>query len=149
MLGAVMGVEPQIKSPYISVPLPLLFPLPPKLFDFKIMVLFNLKDKVALVTGGSAGLGAAIVERLAQEGCNVAINYSNSRDRAEALAKKIIETFGVKAVVLQGDVGSEQVCQELVDKTVELLGGLDVVISNAGYTRFVEFPNIEELSPDE
>jgi NAD(P)-dependent dehydrogenase (short-subunit alcohol dehydrogenase family) len=113
------------------------------------MVLFNLKDKVALVTGGSAGLGAAIVERLAQEGCNVAINYSNSRDRAEALAKKIIETFGVKAVVLQGDVGSEQVCQELVDKTVELLGGLDVVISNAGYTRFVEFPNIEELSPDE
>lgn len=62
----------------------------------------SLKNKNVLVTGGSRGLGAATVERFAAEGCNVAINYLSTIDRAEDLAGKIREAWGVKAVTLQG-----------------------------------------------
>lgn len=62
----------------------------------------SLKNKNVLVTGGSRGLGAATVERFAAEGCNVVINYLSAIDRAEALAGKVRETWGVRAVILQG-----------------------------------------------
>lgn len=62
----------------------------------------SLKNKNVLVTGGSRGLGAATVERFAAEGSNIVINYFSARGRAEALAEKVRETWGVKAITLQG-----------------------------------------------
>uniref|UniRef100_A0A060T171 ARAD1C22110p n=1 Tax=Blastobotrys adeninivorans TaxID=409370 RepID=A0A060T171_BLAAD len=109
----------------------------------------SLKGKIALVTGGSAGLGAAIVRKLAVEGCNVAINYSSSKDRAEALAKEVSDSHKIKAIVLQGDVSKASVCKDLVEATVAQLGGLDVVVSNAGWTRVVDFTKIDELEEED
>lgn len=67
----------------------------------------SLKDKNVLVTGGSRGLGAAAIERFAAEGSNVVINYISASDRAEALAEKVRETWGVEAVTLQGWVSPD------------------------------------------
>jgi NAD(P)-dependent dehydrogenase (short-subunit alcohol dehydrogenase family) len=90
-----------------------------------------LKNKNILVTGGSRGLGAATVERFAAEGCNVAINYLSASARAEALAEKVRATWGVTAVVIQGDVATDAGCVAIVEEAVRALGGLDVVVSNA------------------
>lgn len=109
----------------------------------------SLKGKVALVTGGSAGLGAVIVEKLAQEGCNVAINYSSSKDRAVELANKVSKEHGIKAIYLQGNVADAEACKGLIKQTADQLGGLDVIMSNAGWTRPVDFDNIEELTEED
>jgi NAD(P)-dependent dehydrogenase (short-subunit alcohol dehydrogenase family) len=66
-------------------------------------------------------------------GCNVAINYANSAERAEKFAKELKSTYPkVKIVVIQGDVGVKSACEKLVTETIAQLGGLDVIISNAG-----------------
>ncbi|KAH8150526.1 uncharacterized protein LAJ45_05222 [Morchella importuna] len=82
-----------------------------------------LKNKNVLVTGGSRGLGAATVERFAAEGCNVAINYLSASARAEALAEKVRATWGVTAVVIQGDVATDAGCVAIVEEAVRALGG--------------------------
>lgn len=109
----------------------------------------SLKGKCALITGGSAGLGAAIVQKLAGEGCHVAINYSNSKERAVELAKKITSEHGVNAIHLQANVAEADSCKSLIKETVEQLGGLDVVISNAGWTRAVDFADIDALTEED
>lgn len=63
---------------------------------------YELKARNVLITGGSRGLGALIVEKFAKEGSNVAINYQSSKDAAQALADKVHKDHGVKAIVLQG-----------------------------------------------
>lgn len=108
--------------------------------------MIDLKDKNALVTGGSAGLGASVCRQLAAEGVNLAINYSASKDRAEALAKELREKYKVKVVVIQADVfGGADTADKLVEDAAEQLGGLDIVISNAGWTEVVPYDNLEAL----
>ncbi|RPB14515.1 NAD(P)-binding protein [Morchella conica CCBAS932] len=104
-----------------------------------------LKNKNVLVTGGSRGLGAATVERFAAEGCNVAINYLSASARAEALAEKVRATWGVTAVVIQGDVATDAGCVAIVEEAVRALGGLDVVVSNAGWTKIGAFSDLYAL----
>ena len=95
----------------------------------------RLTGKRALVTGASRGIGAAIARRLAAEGAAVAINYRSGRDAAEALAKEL-SAAGGQAVALQADVSDPEATRALVARTVEALGGLDVLISNAGVEYF-------------
>jgi len=87
--------------------------------------------KVALVTGGSRGIGAAIVEQLAADGFAVAINYAGRRDDAEALAARI-EANGGKAIALQADVADPTAVQRLYDAVEARFGGVDVLVNNAG-----------------
>jgi len=87
--------------------------------------------KVALVTGGSRGIGAAIVEKLAADGFAVAINYAGRRDDAEALAARI-EAAGGKAIALQADVADAAAVQRLYDAVEARFGGIDVLVNNAG-----------------
>lgn len=94
------------------------------------------------------GLGALICEKFAAEGASVAINYSASQDRAEQVAKKV-ESFGVKAVCIKADCGIPEDNARLVKETVEGLGGLDVIVANAGWTRFADFANLNDLSLEE
>jgi NAD(P)-dependent dehydrogenase (short-subunit alcohol dehydrogenase family) len=94
----------------------------------------RLTGKRALVTGASRGIGAAIARRLAAEGAAVAVNYRTGRDAAEALAKEL--SAGGRAVALQADVSDPESTRALVARTVEALGGLDVLISNAGVEYF-------------
>lgn len=111
--------------------------------------MIELKGKGALITGGSAGLGALVARQLAAKGANVVINYSNSKDRAEALANEIRSEYLVEAHVVKADVfGGSDCLVDLVEKSHSLLGSLDIVISNAGWTKFVPFANIDELDDE-
>lgn len=91
----------------------------------------SLKGKVALVTGGSRGIGAAIVKRLAAEGANVAFNYAKSQDRAQQVLQEI-EELGVKGLALQADQGDTKSVTELVNKVHENFGRLDILVNSAG-----------------
>lgn len=87
--------------------------------------------KVALVTGGSRGIGAAIAKRLASEGAQVAVNYVSRGAAAEGVVAEIGATGG-QAVALQGDVSQETTATDLVEKTVAAFGRLDLLVNNAG-----------------
>ena len=90
----------------------------------------GLKDKVALVTGGSRGLGRAICLALAEEGAMVAVNYV--RTDSAALVKQLTEKRGVKAAAVRGDVSKSEDITAIFDKTERELGPVDVLINNAG-----------------
>ena len=93
-----------------------------------------LEGKVALVTGGSRGIGRAIAIRLAQEGAKVAVNYAGNKAAAEEV-KAIIEEQGGTAFLIQADVSDSAAAAEMVARVHEELGGLDVLVNNAGITR--------------
>ena len=90
----------------------------------------TLKGKVALVTGGSRGLGAMIAESLADQGADVAISYVASRERAEAVVEKL-KSKGVRAIAIQADQAETSAAQPLVDAVIAGLGQLDILINNA------------------
>ncbi|EZF32522.1 hypothetical protein H109_00772 [Trichophyton interdigitale MR816] len=110
---------------------------------------YSLNGRNVLVTGGSRGLGAMVAEKFAAEGSNIAINYYSSEAQAKELAAKIEADHKVKAIVIQGDVALRADCENLVKKTIELLGGIDVIISNAGWTKISRFGDLNALTDDE
>jgi 3-oxoacyl-[acyl-carrier protein] reductase len=91
----------------------------------------SLAGKVALVTGGSRGIGAAIARRLAAHGASVAVTYSKGKNAADALVREI-ESQGGKALAIQADAADAVAVQGAVAQTVKTWGGLDVLVNNAG-----------------
>src|SRR5260370_31188087 len=91
----------------------------------------KLDGKVALITGGSRGIGAAIAKRLAADGANVAITYTKGADAAASVVKDI-ERAGRKAIAIQADATDADAVEAAVEKTVATFGRLDVLVSNAG-----------------
>lgn len=89
-----------------------------------------LKNKVALVTGSSRGVGAAIAKAMAREGASVVINYFQSQSKAESIVDEIVKSGG-KAIALRADVTSEEEVKAIVETAVETFGRLDVIVNNA------------------
>ena len=106
----------------------------------------KLSKKVALVTGGSRGIGAAIAKRLASDGASVAITYAKDAEAAAAVVKAI-EGNGGKAVAIQADAADANAVKSAVEKTVAALGKLDVLVNNAGTAipKKFEDSTLEEL----
>ncbi len=93
--------------------------------------MIDLKGKVAIVTGGTRGIGAEIVRTLARAGADVALNYRKSAAEAEAMVAELAG-MGRKAIAVQADVASFADAQRMVDETVAKLGGLHILVTNAG-----------------
>ena len=92
--------------------------------------------RVALITGGTRGIGLQIALELARNGHNIVLNYRNDNDIEEAAeAKKEVEANGVKCLTVRGDVSVFEECEEVAKKIIEEFGRIDVLVNNAGITR--------------
>lgn len=94
----------------------------------------TLKDKNALVTGGSRGIGRAIALELAREGANVAITYISNSNRAEEVIDEI-EAYGVKGIAIKADVSNEEEVNSMIEIVNSEIGGIDILVNNAGITK--------------
>lgn len=109
----------------------------------------RLIGKVALVTGASRGIGEAIAIRLAEEGAHVAINYSSNSSRL--LAEKVkqnVEALGVKAMIVQADVGNKSQVEEMFARVIKDLGEVEILVNNAGIAPFEPFMKVTEETWD-
>ncbi len=93
----------------------------------------NAKRRVALVTGASRGIGAATALRLARDGCDVVVNYLSQTERARDVAQQI-QALGRRVVAIQADVSNYEQVQHMIDEAVTVLGGLHILVNNAGYS---------------
>ncbi|CAN7591556.1 glucose 1-dehydrogenase [Rhizobium sp. LjRoot258] len=103
----------------------------------------KLAGKVAVVTGGSKGIGAAIAKALAAEGAQVVVNYASSKAGADAVVQTITAAGG-KAIAVQGDVSKAEQAQGLVDAAVKEFGQLDVLVNNSGVYEFAPIEQVTE-----
>lgn len=94
----------------------------------------KLNDRVALVTGGTTGIGKQIALDLAKHHCNVAVNYYVGDDEANEFVKELLN-LGVKAVAYKADVSNFNEAKEMIDNVVKDFGSLDIIVNNAGITR--------------
>jgi glucose 1-dehydrogenase len=110
----------------------------------------GLTGKTALITGASSGIGQAIAIRLAQEGCNVVINYRKSaqeaEDTSELAMQNACQKSNVRSLLIQGDVSKEEDILNMFNQTIETFGSLDILVNNAGIQK--ECPSHEVTAKD-
>lgn len=104
----------------------------------------RLQGKVAVVTGASKGIGAAIAEHLAAEGASVVVNYSSSKAGADGVVQRITNNKG-KAIAVQADVSKAEDVERLFAETKKAFGKLDILVNNAG---IYEFAPLEAITPE-
>ncbi|MEG0850093.1 MAG: glucose 1-dehydrogenase [Flavobacterium sp.] len=107
----------------------------------------KLANKVAVVTGGSQGIGAGIVRKLAKEGATVVFSYNSNRDAAEKLVNEI-ETLGYKAIAVKADVTKTEDLDFLFKQAASQIGKIDILVNNAGVFTFqpIEVITVEEVN---
>lgn len=104
-----------------------------------------MRDAVAIVTGGGTGIGASVVRLLASRGVRSVINYSSSRDEAEALAAEV----GNGSIAMQADIVEDGACRALVAAATEAFGRVDFVVNNAGRTKFANHEDLDALDAED
>ena len=107
----------------------------------------KLRGKVALVTGGDSGIGRAVATLYAREGASVAISYLPDEQTDAETTREAIEAENVRCVLLPGDLTQKSFCDKLVEATVEQLGGIDILVSNAAHQARKE--SLEDLTDEE
>ncbi len=105
----------------------------------------KLRDKVALITGGDSGIGRAVALAYAREGADLMIAYLSETADAEA-TKALVEGEGRRCELFEGDLAGAAVCRDLVAKTVDAFGRIDILVNNAAHQ--MSFATLEEV-PDE
>ena len=108
----------------------------------------RLTDKVAIVTGGDSGIGRAVALAFAREGADVVLSYLEAEEDDARRTAELVEQAGRRALRVPGDLTSEEVCQELVDRTVAELGRIDVLVNNAAY-QMAQPGGIAEITTDQ
>ena len=109
----------------------------------------DLIGKSAIVTGSATGIGAAVARRLAERGANVVVNYTKSRAEAQAVGAAVKE-FGVDVRVVQADVAKDEDCRALAKTAMHAFGRIDILINNAGTTKFVtNHADLDSLSAED
>jgi 3-oxoacyl-[acyl-carrier protein] reductase len=103
----------------------------------------NLKGKVAIVTGASKGIGAAIAEDLAREGASVVVNYSSSQQNAQEVVDRI-KANGGSAKAVRADISKPAEARQLIDATLAEFGRADILVNNAGIYEFRPLPQVDE-----
>lgn len=108
----------------------------------------NNSDKVAIVTGASRGIGAAVAGRLAKDGFAVVINYAGDTKSAEAVARQI-EAAGGRALTMRADVSDAAAVRGMFDATEAAFGGVDVVVNNAGIMKLAKISDADDALFDQ
>ena len=108
----------------------------------------DLKNKVAIITGSSSGVGAATARQLAALGCHVVINYNSNSAGGDTVAADC-EKVGVEALVFKANVANDGDCRAMANAAIEKWGRIDVLVNNAGTTKFVDHSNLEGLDADD
>src|SRR5690242_11087979 len=103
-----------------------------------------MTQRIALVTGGSRGIGRAIAIRLARDGAAVAVNYREQREQAEQVVDAITRAGG-RAVAIAGDIASSKDCTAIVDATRRALGPVDILVNNAAIFRNGELDSADDV----
>ena len=107
----------------------------------------KLKGKVALITGGDSGIGRAVAVHFATEGADVAICYFPTEQQDAEKVQELVQARGRRCLLLPGDLKSPAFCQEIVDRTVAELGGLNVLVNNAAEQNWHD--SLEEIKDEE
>ena len=118
----------------------------PESGEFQYKGSAKLQGKTALITGGDSGIGRAVAIAFAREGANISFAYLEE-DKDARETRDIVEREGVRCLAFRGDVGREQFCRDIVEKTVEAFGQLDIVVNNAAEQHYVE--TLEEISAEQ
>jgi len=108
-----------------------------------------LKNKVALITGASRGIGKGIAEMFAKNGANIAFTFASSVEKARAFEQELATNYGIKAIGYQSDASNYNAAQELADKVIADFGTIDILINNAGITRDTLLMRMSEEQWDE
>ena len=108
----------------------------------------EMKDRVALITGGSSGIGAAAARLLAARGCNIALTWRINAEGAAGVVAAC-QAAGVAAFAVQGDVARDEDCRQAVRAVHDRWGRLDALVNSAGTTRFVDAFDLEALTADD
>lgn len=104
-------------------------------------------NKVALITGAARGVGRATALKLANAGCHVVINYRSSKEHALQTVKDI-ESCGVRALAIRGDICDDRFCRELMETAYQEFGRLDILVNNAGTTVFIPHDDLDQVQAD-
>jgi len=108
----------------------------------------SMDGKVSIVTGSATGLGAAVALKLAERGSKVVINYTKSEEEAKETQGQC-EALGVETLLAQGDVSKDEDCRRIVAETVARWGRVDVLVNNAGGTKFADHAKLEALNEED
>lgn len=108
----------------------------------------RVDGKAAIVTGGGTGVGRSTALKLAERGCNVLINYSRSRDEAEATAAEV-RALGVQGVAIEANVVDDAACRSMVSTALAAFGRLDILVNNAATTAFIPLDDFEAVGLDD